>query len=61
MGSWSCATAYTEAATAAAPPISPRINPIPADGFIDIPPVSKVTPDWTTWYEREREKEFHAH
>ena len=41
-----------EAATTAAPPISPLINPIPDDGFIDIPPVSKVTPA-----ERERERE----
>ena len=30
--------------TAAAPPISIFISAIPADGFIEIPPVSKVTP-----------------
>ena len=36
--------AITVATTQAAPPMSPFMVPIPAEGLMDIPPVSKVTP-----------------
>ena len=37
--------AITVETTHAAPPISPFISPILADGLMDIPPVSNVTPE----------------
>ena len=37
-------TAYRIPITAAAPPMSPRINPIPAPPLSEIPPVSNVIP-----------------
>lgn len=43
-GSPRVAAATVVAATQAAPPISPFIWPMPADGLIDIPPLSNVTP-----------------
>ena len=43
-GHSSWAMAVTVATTQAAPPMSPFIAPIPAEGLMDIPPVSKVTP-----------------
>ena len=45
VGSLRRAAAYTVAATTAAPPISPRISPISADGLMEIPPLSNVTPE----------------
>lgn len=44
MGNSSCATDSKVASTQAAPPISALISSIFADGFIDIPPLSNVTP-----------------
>ena len=38
------AIAHIRPDTTAAPPISHFISSIPPDGFIEIPPVSKVTP-----------------
>ena len=38
------AKAFIVAMTTAAPVISPFMSPIPEDGFIEIPPESKVTP-----------------
>ena len=43
-GHSSWATAITVATTQAAPPMSPFMADIPAEGLMDIPPVSKVTP-----------------
>ena len=43
-GHSSWAMAITVATTQAAPPMSPFMVAIPAEGLMDIPPVSKVTP-----------------
>lgn len=45
MGKPKVAIATVAAATQAAPPISPLIELIPADGLMEMPPVSKVTPE----------------
>ena len=43
------AIAITVATTQAAPPMSRFMAPIPAEGLMDIPPVSKVTPRNYMW------------
>ena len=44
-GSLRLAAANNEAATTAAPPMSALIRPIWAAGLMEMPPVSKVTPN----------------
>lgn len=44
IGSFSSAIAEMAATTFAAPIISARISPIAADGLIEMPPLSNVTP-----------------
>lgn len=55
IGNCRCAAAQTAASEQAAPPISARMASILADGLMEIPPLSNVTP---TSSQIRIEKEF---